>query len=156
LGNTSLPPLENISHKASSHGLSYTTFAYSDLKISAPSSCKEADQFNAEVSFKITNTGPVRGHETAQLYISLPPTPWNHAHPRAQLRGFTKVKDIEPGETRKVKIGLDKYAVSYWEDGIKSWRADVGVYGVLVGASSDDVRLNGSFQMEKVFEWSGL
>lgn len=51
---------------------------------------------------------------------------------------------------------LDKYAVSYWEEGIGCWRAETGVYGVLVGESSDDVRLNGSFQLESVFEWSGL
>ena len=66
------------------------------------------------------------------------------------------MKDIEPGETRKVNIGIDKYAVSYWEDGVKCWRAEVGVYGVLVGASSDDTKLNGSFQLESVFEWNGL
>jgi len=119
-------------------------------------SCKDASQFSAEITFKITNTGHVKGSETAQLYISLPPTPWSHIHPSSQLKGFSKVKDIEPGETRKVNIGIDKYAVSYWEDGVKCWRAEVGVYGVLVGASSDDTKLNGSFQLESVFEWNGL
>lgn len=66
------------------------------------------------------------------------------------------MKDLAAGETRKVKIGIDKYAVSYWEENIKSWRAEVGVYGVLVGTSSDDIKLNGSFQLENVFEWNGL
>jgi beta-glucosidase len=66
------------------------------------------------------------------------------------------VKNVEPGETRMVNILLDKYAVSYWEEGLKYWRAGPGVYGTLVGASSDDIRLNGSFKLESVFEWSGL
>lgn len=139
-----------------SHGLSYTTFALSELKISETPSGDNAEKFQLEVSFNATNIGPVRGSEIAQLYISLPPMPGNHIQPVSQLKGFRKVKDIEPGKTRSVTIKLDKYAVSYWDEGIKSWRAEIGKYGVMIGASSEDIKLRGYFRLETALQWNGL
>lgn len=98
----------------------------------------------------------MQGSEIAQLYITLPSTPWNHVHPTLQLKGFSKVKDLVPGETRTSSITLDKYAISYWEEGINRWRGEVGDYDIVVGSSSEEARLQGSFRLGKVIEWSGL
>ena len=74
------------------------------------------------------------------------------------LKAFAKVKDIKPGETREVKLSLDKYAVSYWEARIGSWSIDAAEYTVSVGPSSDKFPLSGKFKIGAAtsFEWNGL
>lgn len=66
------------------------------------------------------------------------------------------MRNLNPGKSKNVSVVLDKYAVSYWEEGIERWRAEVGEYVVSVGASSVDVRLVGKFEIEREFEWRGL
>ncbi|KZT34807.1 glycoside hydrolase family 3 protein [Sistotremastrum suecicum HHB10207 ss-3] len=138
------------------HGLSYTTFEYSNLELTQPKPSSNAEDFSVTVTLSIKNTGPVPGSETVQIYISLPPSPFGHQHVPKQLKGFTKVRNLDPGESKKVSVVLDKYAVSYWEEGIERWRAEVGEYVVSVAASSVDVRLVDKFYVSREFEWRGL
>jgi beta-glucosidase len=138
-----------------SHGLSYTTFEYSDLKVGTPS--VKDKNITVTLSFTITNTGSVPGQEVAQAYVSIPtqPDPAPHQVPRA-LRAFKKTAVLAPGEKATVELSLDKYAVSWWDERISSWLADKGKYGVQVGPSSAVLPLEGSFAIEKGFEWNGL
>ncbi|KAG9002882.1 hypothetical protein FRB94_003505 [Tulasnella sp. JGI-2019a] len=135
------------------YGLSYTTFKYGQVSASKPSASTAAD-FSVDISLPITNSGSVSGSEVAQVYISLPKGPLRH--PVQQLRSFKKVKDLAPGATEQVKLTLDKYAVSYWDDVINKWRADKGTYMVRVGGSSDKTESETTFEVVKSFEWTGL
>ena len=115
-------------------GLSYTNFEYSDLKVSK-SSFKPDDI--VEVSFIIKNTGKVAGAEIAQLYIndkesSLP-------RPVKELKGFSKIF-VDPGESKKVIIALEKKDFSFWNPETKQWFAEPGKFEILVGSSSKDIR----------------
>ncbi|KAF5369139.1 hypothetical protein D9757_011062 [Collybiopsis confluens] len=134
------------------HGLSYSTFALSSIKISDPAIDKSECTFT--VSVAVANSSSVTGSEVVQLYVSLPSTP-EYTHPARQLKGFHKV-DLKAGESKTIEILLDKYAVSYWDDKINSWVVERGVYGIDIGVSSDDIRLSGSLELKKGFEWNGL
>lgn len=103
----------------------------------------------------MTNTGYVKGSEVVQVYTSLPATSSLTHVPRA-LKGFVKVMDLAPGQTAGVKVVLDKYAVSYWEERVDRWVAEAGVYTVYVGASSEDVRARETFVIGEEFSWTGL
>jgi beta-glucosidase len=119
------------------HGLSYTTFGYSNLRLSsAPSPSAPAT-----VSFDVTNTGTRRGAEVAQLYIGAPTANQVHEPPK-QLRGFAKVL-LDPGQTAHVSLPVDARAVSYWNVGSHGWAVEPGCHPVLVGSSSRDIRLQG-------------
>jgi beta-glucosidase len=138
-----------------SHGLSYTTFEYSDLKVGKPT-IKDST-LALTMSFTVTNTGSVPGQEVAQAYVSIAsqPDPAPHHVPRA-LRAFKKTAVLAPGEKAHVELSIDKYAVSWWDERISSWVADKGKYGVQVGPSSAVLPLEGEFVIEKGFEWNGL
>ncbi|KAH7919491.1 glycoside hydrolase family 3 protein [Leucogyrophana mollusca] len=135
------------------HGLSYTTFAYSDLQLSKPTVAN--GDFSLTASVTLTNTGKLTGSEVVQLYVAMPTTT-DLSHPPLLLRAFTKVKDLQPGESKKVTLSLDKYAVSYWENRITRWVVEKGEYGVRVGAGSDNLPLQANFTIVKGFEWNGL
>ena len=113
------------------HGLSYTSFTYSDLQIDGRT-----------VRFNITNSGTVGGAEVAQLYIS-PPEMGLH-RPRRELKGFVKVS-LMPGETKTVEIKLDDRSFSVWTD---CWKIPGGTYAVQVGASSRDIRLQAEIELD--------
>lgn len=74
------------------------------------------------------------------------------------LRGFAKVRDLQPGKSQTVEVALDKYAFSYWEERIKAWTVDAGEYGVHVGPSSATLPLQGAVVVgaAEAFEWNGL
>jgi len=130
------------------HGLSYTSFAYEDLTISAIS----ADG-KFSVSFKITNKGSVSGREVAQVYIAV-----SHSslpRPLKELKGFTKVF-LGPGECKKATVDLERDALSYYDDRQMAWVVEKGIFEVLVAASTSDVRLGGEVVVEKGFSWTGL
>lgn len=135
-------------------GLSYTTFSISDLVIDTPSSYY-APSFSIQVRATVTNTGPVVGSHVVQLYISLPETSLL-THPSNQLRAFAKVRNIAPGTTFNVKLTLNKYAFSYWDDRRSEWVAEKGEYGISVGSSSADLPLRGTLELTKGFTWAGL
>ncbi|KAJ6598236.1 beta-glucosidase [Mycena vulgaris] len=134
------------------HGLSYTSFKFSDLQLSQP--IVTTDEFNMTVSLQITNTGDVAGSEVAQVYVTHPTTS-DLTHAPLQLKGFVKVK-LEPGKSETVQIKLDKYAVSYWDDRFSTWTVEKGEYLIRVGPSSDQLCLEAKFAVEKGFEWQGI
>lgn len=117
------------------HGLSYTSFAYHNLELSA----SEVDsQETLQVTLTITNTGKLAGEEIAQLYVrdlasSLP-------KPEKELRGFVKVL-LQPGESRRVEFSLDRRAFAHYDVGAHAWVVEAGQFEILVGASSRDLRL---------------
>lgn len=123
------------------HGLSYTTFEYSDLKL-AKKKIKEGDKLT--VSFKIKNTGAVDGEEVAQVYVSAPESKIYKAE--KELKGFKKIA-LKAGEEKKVEIELDERAFSYYNVNISDWHAESGEYKILVGASSRDIRLEDSVKL---------
>ncbi|KAH9483439.1 putative beta-glucosidase I [Psilocybe cubensis] len=112
-------------------------------------------EFSLTVSLNVTNTGNVTGSEVIQVYIAAPTTS-ELTHPLLQLKGFAKAKNLAPGESRKVDIVLDKYAVSYWSELYDTWTVEQGVWGIKVGTASDKLVLEDSFKIEKGFEWNGL
>ncbi|KAJ7182828.1 beta-glucosidase [Mycena crocata] len=134
------------------HGLSYTTFSFSSLELSQ--SVVSSDEFSLTVSLQIANTGAVAGSEVAQIYITLPTTS-ELTHPPLQLKGFAKV-NLAAGESETVRVQLDKYAVSYWDDRFTTWAVEKGEYWVRAGPSSDQLCLEGTFVVEKGFEWRGI
>ncbi|EIN07857.1 hypothetical protein PUNSTDRAFT_121061 [Punctularia strigosozonata HHB-11173 SS5] len=137
------------------HGLSYTTFSYTNLKLSKPSFADNDVTVTASVS--VTNTGSVSGSEVVQLYVTLPSgSDGGLTHPPLQLRAFSKVRDLGPGETRAVELSLDKYTVSYWEERIGRWVVEKGDYLIRVGPSSDALLLEDKLTLDKSFEWNGL
>lgn len=135
--------------------MSYTTFEYSDLKVSN-ATIADGD-LKVTATATITNTGSVTGSEVVQLYVALPQTADPAlTHVPLALRAFAKVRDLAPGKSAVATLELDKYAASYWEARIGSWSVDAGTYVVKVGPSSAVLPLVGTFVIEKGFEWNGL
>ena len=117
------------------HGLSYTTFAYSDLTLSQ-TSIRDTDTLT--VTCKVKNTGSRAGKETVQLYVRDEKS--SVRRPVRELKGFTKV-NLKPGEEQTVSFTLDKRAFAYYEPKIHDWFVESGTFFVEIGASSRDIRL---------------
>lgn len=83
-------------------------------------------------------------------------SPSHLTHPRLILRAFNKIKDLAPGEARRITLNLDKYAVSYWDEILSRWIVESGEYSVSVGPGSEDLPLTRKFGVSKGFEWNGL
>ena len=115
-------------------GLSYTTFAYSNVRVSAPS-CKDVD--GVTVMVDVTNTGAVAGQEIVQLYVHDQKA--RLVRPPKELKGFAKVA-LQPGETQTVTIALDFRAFAYYHPGYQQWITEDGAFDLLVGASAADIR----------------
>ena len=127
-------------------GLSYTTFEYSDIKVSADS-IKDTDTLT--VSFKIKNTGAVDGAEIAQVYVN--DVESTIYRPVKELRGFKKVF-LKAGEEKEVSITLDKRAFAYYNVNLGDWHVESGEFKILVGASSRDIKLEASVNVESTVE----
>ncbi len=124
------------------YGLSYTTFKYSGLKL-----IPNATGVTAE--FKIKNTGAVAGAEVAQLYVH--PEKPSVTRPEKELKGFKKIF-LKPGETQTVSIPLNHDAFAFYDPDKKGWVAEQGAYEILVGGSSRNLALQGTYQEKSVFE----
>lgn len=135
-----------------SFGLSYTTFQLSDLSVAQISS-EDVDAL-CRIEVTVKNTGLMSGSEVVQLYISFPDI--GLINPRLQLKGFSKARDLNPGQTSKVVINLDKYAFSYWDVRKNGWHAKAGKYQIYVGQSSDSLPLHQTFELCQSLVWSGL
>lgn len=122
------------------HGLSYTTFRYGKLAITP------AADGSVEVSFTVKNTGRRDGAEVAQVYVT-PAAGAEVTRPLKELKGFVRVA-LKAGERRTVTVRLDRSAFSYWSPGKKNWTVDAGTYGIVVGASSCDLRLKGRLKVK--------
>ena len=123
-------------------GLSYTKFDYSGLKIASP-------EFKGKqsVTLIVKNTGSVAGREVIQLYISAPASKIDK--PKAELKGFAKTKLLQPGESQTLTLTLNARDLSSFNTASSAWIADAGKYEVLIGASSADIKLRGSFNLNK-------
>jgi len=116
------------------HGLTYTSFEYSKIKIEGK-----------KVYVDIKNTGAVNGSEIVQVYLGVPQTENfkdGYRSPKV-LKQFVKVKDMMPGESRHVEMELNDRAFSYWSVKDTKWIMEKGSYHVMVGASSRDIKLEG-------------
>lgn len=116
------------------HGLSYTNFEYGRPSLSHKTLTARAP---VKLVMAITNIGPVAGSETVQVYIGDEKS--RLRRPKKELVAFEKVH-LEPDETKHITIELDKYAVGYYDDSIPAWIAEEGLFNVLIGASSADIR----------------
>lgn len=118
------------------YGLSYTTFEYSDIKLSAS---EIKDDETVTVSFKIKNTGDVDGAEIAQVYVADKDS--TIFRPEKELRAFTKVF-LKAGEEKEVSLTLGKRAFAYYNTNLGDWHVETGEFDILVGASSRDIKLS--------------
>jgi beta-glucosidase len=123
------------------YGLSYTNFGYSDLTIK-PEKVSSGPTFG--VSVKLRNQGNRAGAEVVQLYI-------HDGHssidrPVKELKGFRRI-ELAPGKSATVNFTLDKSAMAFYDTQKKDWIAEPGKFDVLVGSSSRDIRLKGSFEL---------
>lgn len=117
------------------HGLSYTKFEYSDLQVSA-----------REVSLKVRNAGGRDGAEVVQLYVrQVAPSV---DRPVKELKAFRRV-ELRRGEAWPISFSLDQSALAYYDPAKKDWVTEPGKYEVLVGASSRDIRVRGTFELTK-------
>jgi beta-glucosidase len=117
------------------HGLSYTTFDYTGLKIAFPT-----------VGVSVRNSGTRAGAEVVQLYLQPPPARLDR--PVKELKAFSRIM-LQPGETRTVSFTLDKAALSFYDPALHDWVAEPGRFTVLVGASSRDIRAKGEFELAR-------
>ncbi len=117
------------------YGLSYTTFAYSNLKLTMEN---PTEKDTVMVSADVTNTGKSAGKEVVQLYIR--DLTGSAIRPEKELKGFAKVF-LEPGETKTVTMELNKRSFAWYNTELHDWFAASGDYEILVGASSRDIRL---------------
>ena len=116
------------------YGLSYTTFAYSDLKVT-----------DKKATFTLTNTGDRDGAEVAQLYVSAQCK--GVYRPVKELKGFQKVF-LKAGESKQVTIELDDKAFRYFNVKTNKFEIEPGVYDILIGASVADIKLSGSVRLK--------
>ncbi|KAL4915059.1 glycoside hydrolase superfamily [Aspergillus aurantiobrunneus] len=135
------------------HGLSYTKFKYSNLVI--PPVFKSTAANILQLKVDITNIGNLGGGEVIQVYISDPEC--SVQRPKRELKAFRKVY-IEAGATETVTISLDKYALSFWDQRASRWMAEAGIFRVIFAASADPKAelIQGSFELEESFTWTGL
>jgi len=132
--------LPNSPKYAFGHGLSYTTFGYSNLKFSKKSMLKSE---TITVSFDLQNTGKYAGEEVAQFYfrqlVSQP------VRPIKELKGFQKVM-LQPGETKTITFTIDKEKLAFYNDQLERI-TQPGEFRLMIGSSSDDIRLEDSFKL---------
>jgi beta-glucosidase len=123
------------------HGLSYTTFAYTHLKLNATYAPGEPIQ----VSLEVENTGKRAGKEVVQLYIR--DVQASVLRPEQELKAFAKVA-LAPGQTQTVSFTLDETALAFYDPSLKRWVAEPGRFEVRVGSSSRDLRLTAQFELK--------
>jgi len=128
-------------------GLSYTTFKFSDLKISPATSATA--QSAATVTFSITNTGSRAGTAVAQVYLGNRHS--TVSRPLKELKGFTRVA-LKPAETQQVRVPISARAFCFYDEKAKQWRAEAGTYEVIVGISAEQVELSGELKLDKAIE----
>lgn len=121
------------------HGLSYTTFAMSNLKV--------IPMGGADVKYfvDVTNTGNVEGAEVVQLYLN--DVKCSVDRPAKELKAFAKVT-LKPGETKTVELNTNSRALSFWDESTNSWKYEPGEFIALVGNASDNLPLKAKFTIK--------
>jgi len=120
------------------HGLSYTTFKYTDLRVESDSKGNQIKQ----VSFSVKNIGTVPGAEVAQLYLRFP---HSAGEPFFQLKGLHKTRVLDVGDTEHIVLKLSPRDMSIWDSNVHAWSIVPGTFEVRIGSSSRDFRLTSSF-----------
>ncbi len=124
------------------YGLSYTQFAYSDLKLDREN-IKDTETLH--VSVKVKNTGNRAGKEIVQLYVQDDES--SVIRPVRELKGFEKVS-LAPGEEKTVEFALDKRAFAFYDVNLADWRVETGSFTVYIGKSSRDLALSAQVKVE--------
>jgi beta-glucosidase len=122
------------------YGLSYTTFDYSDLKLSKN---KIKNNDTIEVSVTITNSGKRSGEEVVQLYLR--DKVGSVVRPIIELKDFQKIQ-LNAGETKTINFKIDKVKLSFYNDALE-WITEPGDFDVMIGSSSTDIRLKTTFEL---------
>ena len=128
------------------YGLSYTTFEYSDLQLSAD---RIKDTDTLKVTLKVKNTGDRAGKEIVQLYVA--DKTGSASRPVKELKNFVKV-ELQPQEEKTVEMELDKRSFAWYNTQIHDWYAASGEYEILAAASSRDIRLKKTVYVESTTE----
>lgn len=116
------------------HGLSYTEFDYTNLRVALPS-----------VTVDVQNTGARAGDEVVQLYVhDVAP---RAKRPAKELRGFARV-NLQPGAKQTVTFNLPKEKLAYWDEKTRAFRVEPGKYEIQIGASSADIRVKTDFEVK--------
>ena len=124
------------------HGLSYTTFSISNLRLSSKEMTRDG-----KLTFTVTvkNTGTRRGAETVQLYIKDIKSTIDR--PVKELKGFKKIW-LDAGEQQDVDITIDNSALAYYDEATNAWKSDNGEFEALIGNASDNITLKGRFALK--------
>jgi beta-glucosidase len=131
------------------HGLSYTSFEYSDLRVESSSGEDGGPAVN--VSLRVRNTGSRGGSEVVQVYLREQEPPLTR--PEKELKAFAKVA-LEPGEQREVSLRLDERDLAVYHPRAAAWTVTSSTFEVLVGASSRDIRLRQSVTLQGIQPFS--
>jgi len=124
------------------YGSSYTTFDYSDLKVSSKTFTDKL-----MVSVTVKNTGKVAGKEVVQLYLSAPSK--NIDKPKEELKAFGKTKELKPGESETLALTLSPKDLASFLESRSAWIAEAGNYKILIGASSLNIKKTAEFSVAK-------
>ena len=124
------------------YGLSYTSFSWSDMKLSHLAVASKDD---VVASVKLTNTGKTAGDEVVQLYVSFPDS--KISRPQKALKGFQRVT-LKPGESRMVEISLRVSDLSYWNEAQNAFVVEPGNVNIMMGASSVDIKAEKVLKIE--------
>ena len=125
------------------HGLSYTSFEYSDIQLSQNKSDKENSEFI--VSFKVKNTGNVFGKEAVQLYVGQIDNVVTR--PQKELKAFNKI-ELKPNEEKIIEFTLKHSDLAYYNTCLRDWHTESGIYKIFVGASANDIRLTEKYTIK--------
>ncbi len=131
------------------YGLSYTTFSYDNLRLSAH---EIGPDDTLEVLIDVTNTGERAGKEIVQLYVR--DVEARLHRPNKELKAFAKVQ-LAPGKRKTVTLTLDRKALAYYDDLERTWVAEAGEFEVMVGASSQGIRARDTFTLTTTSQFGG-
>ncbi len=129
------------------YGLSYTTFAYENVRLSAAA---HDLSYPLEVLVDVVNTGTRAGQEVVQVYVH--DCAAKVMRPEKELKAFGKVW-LQPGERQTVRLSLNRAAFAFFDDVAHQWVAEVGAFDILLGASSRDIRGSASFTLLQEHRW---
>jgi beta-glucosidase len=128
------------------HGLSYTTFQYTNLKVSS-----SVPRGPLDVHVDVQNSGRRAGDEVVQMYVR--DIEASVKRPKEQLAGFERIH-LEPGERKTVSVAVSPDRLAFWDETKKAWVVEPGAFEVMVGSSSEDIRLKGRFQVAAAGQWT--
>lgn len=128
------------------HGLSYTTFDYSNLKISS-----DVPGGRLDIHMDVRNSGQRAGDEVAQVYVR--DVEARVKRPAKQLVGFERIP-LKPGQTKTVSFSVPAARLAFWDEKTRAWAVEPGAFDVMVGSSSADIRLRGQFYVATPGRWT--